>query len=511
MELHELTALELGEQLRAGAVTQDEAIAASAARIAAAQPDNNAFVTVADAPAPAPDLSASPLAGVPMAYKDNICTRGVRTTCASKILGDFAPCYDATVAERLSAAGAVFMGKLNMDEFAMGSTSETSYFGPVRNPWDLSRAPGGSSGGAAAAVAAGEVWYAIGSDTGGSIRQPAACCGVTGMKPTYGTVSRYGLIAYASSLDQMGPIARSAADCAAVLDLIQGKDPRDGTSLDAPAGRLLSSLTGDVRGKRIGLPVDCFGEGLEPEIRAAVLAAADVLKARGAVVEEFALPVMEYVVPAYYIIACAEASSNLSRFDGVKYGWRAEGYEDLGELYRKTRTEGFGAEVKRRILLGTFVLSSGYYDAYYKKALQVKAVIKGAFDEAFQKYDLLLTPVSPTTAPKLGESLSDPLKMYLSDIYTVSVNLAGLPGLSMPCGFDSNGLPIGAQLIGPALGDLAVLDAAHAYQQETDWHRRAPSSGPSGHHGVRKESFYRTVHRTVRPPCGGKAAKEGVI
>ena len=474
MELHELTALELGEQLRAGAVTQDEAIAASAARIAAAQPDNNAFVTVADAPAPAAALDASPLAGVPMAYKDNICTRGVRTTCASKILGDFAPCYDATVAERLSAAGAVFMGKLNMDEFAMGSTSETSYFGPVRNPWDLTRAPGGSSGGAAAAVAAGEVWYAIGSDTGGSIRQPAAYCGVTGMKPTYGTVSRYGLIAYASSLDQMGPIARSAADCAAVLDLIQGRDPRDGTSLDVPAGHLLSSLTGDVRGRKIGLPVDCFGEGLEPEVRAAVLSAADVLRARGAVVEEFALPVMEYVVPAYYIIACAEASSNLSRFDGVKYGWRAEGDEDLGELYRKTRTEGFGAEVKRRILLGTFVLSSGYYDAYYKKALQVKAVIKGAFDEAFQKYDLLLTPVSPTTAPRLGESLSDPLKMYLSDIYTVSVNLAGLPGLSMPCGFDSNGLPIGAQLIGPALGDLAVLDAAHAYQQETDWHRRRP-------------------------------------
>ena len=344
-------------------------------------------------------------------------------------------------------------------------------------------------------MAAGEVWYAIGSDTGGSIRQPAAYCGVTGMKPTYGTVSRYGLIAYASSLDQMGPIARSAADCAAVLDLIQGRDPRDGTSLDVPAGHLLSSLTGDVKGRKIGLPVDCFGEGLEPEVRAAVLSAADVLRARGAVVEKFALPVMAYVVPAYYIIACAEASSNLSRFDGVKYGWRAEGYEDLGELYRKTRTEGFGAEVKRRILLGTFVLSSGYYDAYYKKALQVKAVIKQAFDEAFQKYDLLLTPVSPTTAPRLGESLSDPLKMYLSDIYTVSVNLAGLPGLSMPCGFDSNGLPIGAQLIGPALGDLAVLDAAHAYQQETDWHRRAPSSGPSGH----------------LPPCGGKAAKEGVI
>ena len=477
MELHELTALELGEKLRSGEVTRQEAVEAALARIHVAQPGNNAFVTV-DGPAfPAAELSASPLAGVPMAYKDNICTKGVRTTCASRILGDFTPCYDATVAERLSAAGAVSLGKLNMDEFAMGSTSETSCFGAVKNPWDLTRAPGGSSGGAAAAVAAGEVWYAIGSDTGGSIRQPAAYCGVTGMKPTYGTVSRYGLIAYASSLDQMGPIARSAADCAAVLDIMMGKDAHDSTSLDAPAGGLLASLTGDLRGKKIGLPADCFGEGLDPEVRAAVLAAAAVLKARGATVEEFSLPVMEYVVPAYYIIACAEASSNLSRFDGVKYGWRAEGYEDLGELYTKTRTQGFGTEVKRRILLGTFVLSSGYYDAYYKKALQTKAVIKAAFDKAFEQYDLLLTPVAPTTAPRLGESLSDPLKMYLSDIYTVSVNLAGLPGLSMPCGFDSKGLPIGAQLIGPALGDAAVLDAAYGFQLDTDYHRQSPKGG----------------------------------
>lgn len=477
MELYELTALELAQKLRTGEVRQQEAVEAALSRIHAAQRSNNAFITVDGPVFPAADLSASPLAGVPMAYKDNICTKGVATTCASKILEDFVPCYDATVVERLSAAGAVSMGKLNMDEFAMGSTSETSHYGTVKNPWDLTRAAGGSSGGAAAAVAAGEVWYAIGSDTGGSIRQPAAYCGVTGMKPTYGTVSRYGLIAYASSLDQMGPIARSAADCAAVLDLIQGKDPRDGTSLDAPAGGLLASLTGDLKGKKIGLPVDCFGEGLDPEVRAAVLAAAEVLKARGAEVEEFALPVMEYVVPTYYIIAAAEASSNLSRFDGVKYGWRAEGYEDLTDLYCKTRTQGFGSEVKRRILLGTFVLSSGYYDAYYKKALQVKALIKKAFDEAFAKYDLLLTPVAPTTAPKLGESLTDPLKMYLSDIYTVSVNLAGLPALSMPCGFDSKGMPIGAQLIGPALGDGAVLNAAHAFQLETDWHKKSPKGG----------------------------------
>ncbi len=480
MDLCQLTALELAEKLKSGQVTQADAIAAAQARIAAAQPENNAFVTVADEVSPAAGLSASPLAGVPMAYKDNICTKGVKTSCASKILGDFKPPYDATIVERLSAAGAVSLGKLNMDEFAMGSTSETSFYGPVKNPWDLSRVPGGSSGGAAAAVAAGEVWYAIGSDTGGSIRQPAAYCGVTGMKPTYGTVSRYGLIAYASSLDQMGPIARSAADCAAVLDLIQGRDPRDGTSLDAPAGGLLAGLTGDIRGRRVGIPADCFGDGLDGEVRRAVLAAADVLRARGAVVEEFALPVMQYAVPAYYIIAAAEASSNLSRFDGVKYGWRAEGYEDLTDLYAKTRTEGFGSEVKRRILLGTFVLSTGYYDAYYKKALQVKAVIKSAFDEAFQKYDLLLTPVAPTTAPKLGESLSDPLQMYLSDIYTVSVNLAGLPGISVPCGFDAKGMPIGAQLIGPALGDGVVLNAAHAFQLETDYHKKAPAEKGGG-------------------------------
>ena len=474
MELYDLTALELGERLRAGEVTQAGAIAASSARIAACQRDANAFVTVAEAPAPAPDLSASPLAGVPMAWKDNLCTRGLRTTCASRMLEDFTPCYDATAVERLHAAGAVSMGKLNMDEFAMGSTCETSCFGPVRNPWDLSRSPGGSSGGAAAAVAARAVWYAVASDTGGSIRQPAAHCGVTGMKPTYGTVSRYGLIAYASSLDQLGPIARSAADCAAVLDILMGRDPGDATSLDRPAGGLLAALTGDLRGKRIGLPAQCFGTGLEPAVRDAVLAAADVLRARGAVIEEVGLPALEYAVPAYYVIACAEASSNLARFDGVRYGWRAEGCASLEELYRRTRSEGFGAEVKRRILLGTFVLSAGYYDAYYKKALRARAAIRAALEGAFRRYDLLLTPTAPATAPKLGESLADPLNMYLGDVYTVPANLAGLPALSMPCGFDGAGLPIGAQLMGPALGDLAVLDAAHAFQLETGWHRRRP-------------------------------------
>ena len=471
MEIFELTALELGAALKKGEVALQDVLSQTQDRIYTCQEENNAFISITK-PDLAPTIGDSLLAGVPMALKDNICTKGVKTSCASKILGDFIPPYNASIVEKLIAAGAISMGKLNMDEFAMGSTSETSFYGPVRNPWDLSRVSGGSSGGAAAAVAAGEVWYAIGSDTGGSIRQPAAYCGVTGMKPTYGTVSRYGLIAYASSLDQMGPVARSAADCAAVLDIIQGKDPYDATSLSGCYGNLLSSLSGDVKGLRIGLPTDCFGEGLDPEVRQAVLDVAQVLKSRGAIVEEFSLPIMEYVVPAYYIIACAEASSNLSRFDGVKYGWRAEDYEDLTDLYTKTRSEGFGSEVKRRILLGTFVLSTGYYDAYYKKALQVKSIIKTAYDDAFQKYDMLLTPVTPATAPQLGESLSDPLKMYLSDIYTVPLNLAGLPGISIPCGFDSNGMPIGAQLIGPALGDSVILNAAHSYQLETDFHKK---------------------------------------
>ena len=486
MELWDYTALELGGLIQKGEVSPTQAAKAALARMGAEQGKNNAFVTTLDEETVlkqaaeverrlAAAEALSPLAGVPMALKDNICTKGVKTTCASKILGDFTPPYDATAAEKLKAAGGVLLGKLNMDEFAMGSTSETSYYGPTRNPWDLDRAPGGSSGGAAAAVAAGECWYAIGSDTGGSIRQPASYCGVTGLKPTYGAVSRYGLIAYASSLDQMGPLARSAADCAAVLDLMAGRDRRDGTSLDAQWGGLARSLTGDLTGMRVGLPADCFGEGLEDEVRAAVLSAAEVLKARGAVVEEFSFPMMKYVVPTYYIIAAAEASSNLSRFDGVKYGWRAEGYEDLTEFYNMTRTQGFGSEVKRRILLGTFVLSAGYYDAYYKKALQVKALIKKAYDEAFERYDLLLTPVAPTTAPKLGESLGDPLKMYLSDIYTVPLNLAGLPGLSLPCGFDGAGLPIGAQLIGPALGEARVLNAAHAFQLDTTYHRQRPA------------------------------------
>ena len=485
MELTQFSALELGQAIQKGELSIPEATRWALERAMVQNKTLNAFLTITGERAlqRAETLQAglknaqSPLYGVPMAIKDNICTKGVKTSCASKILGDFAPPYDAHAVRMLTAAGAVSLGKLNMDEFAMGSTTETSFYGPTRNPWNLSRVPGGSSGGAAAAVAARLGWYAIGSDTGGSIRQPAAFCGVTGVKPTYGTISRYGLIAYASSLDQIGPLARDAADCAAILDTLQGRDGQDATSLDGNYGHLLQNLTGDVRGLRVGLPVDCYGEGLDEEVRAAVLSTAQVLKSRGAELVELSFPVMEYVVPAYYIIAAAEASSNLSRFDGVKYGWRAEHYEGLSDLYRKTRTQGFGTEVKRRILLGTFVLSSGYYDAYYKKALQAKAVIKSAFDQAFERCDLLLTPVAPSTAPHLGESLRDPLKMYLSDIYTVSVNLAGLPGLSMPCGFDAGGLPIGAQLIGPHFGEGTLLNAAHAFQSETDYHKRVPEGG----------------------------------
>ena len=485
-DIFDLTALELGAAIRQGEVSPTQAARAALDRMEETK-ENGAFVAVtADRALDrvreieqqlAAGRCTGPLAGVPMALKDNICTKGVSTTCASKILTGFVPPYDATLVERLGEQGAVCLGKVNMDEFAMGSTTETSYYGPTRNPWDRERVPGGSSGGAAAAVAEGDCWYAVGSDTGGSIRQPAAYCGVTGMKPTYGAVSRYGLIAYASSLDQMGPLARDAADCAAVLDAVMGKDPKDGTSLDVPAGGLLAGLTGDVRGMKIGLPADCFGDGLDPAVRQGVLRAAQALKARGAELVEFDFPVMQYVIPTYYIIAAAEASSNLSRFDGVKYGWRAQGYEDLTDLYCRTRTQGFGAEVKRRILLGSFVLSAGYYDAYYKKALQVKGLIKKAFDDAFTRCDVMLTPVAPTTAPKLGESLSDPLQMYLSDIYTVSVNLAGLPGLSMPCGFDEKGLPIGCQLIGPPLGEAKVLNAAHAFQLDTDYHKRRPGQG----------------------------------
>ena len=406
-----------------------------------------------------------PLAGVPVALKDNLCVRGMRTTCSSRMLADFVPEYTAHAVEKLEQAGGVIIGKTNMDEFAMGSTTETSAFGVTRNPHHEEHVPGGSSGGSAAAVAAGECFYALGSDTGGSIRQPASHCGVVGMKPTYGTVSRYGLIAYGSSLDQIGPLAQDVTDCAAILGAISGHDEKDATSLQRGDTDFTGALTEDVKGMRIGIPNDYFSSGLQSEVREAVMAAAKELEKRGAVLEEFSLGLVDYAIPCYYTIAAAEASSNLERFDGIKYGYRTKEYEGLHEMYKKTRSEGFGAEVKRRIMLGSFVLSSGYYDAYYLKALRVKAMIKKAFDDAFSRYDLLLGPVAPTTAPKLGESLTDPIQMYLGDIYTIAVNLAGLPAISVPCGKDSAGLPIGLQLIGDQCQEKTILRAAYTHER----------------------------------------------
>ena len=410
-----------------------------------------------------------PLAGVPVAIKDNMCTEGVLTTCSSRILGNFIPTFTAEAVKNLEKAGAVMIGKTNMDEFAMGSTTETSAYGVTRNPWNTEHVPGGSSGGSAAAVAAEECFFALGSDTGGSIRQPASFCGVVGMKPTYGTVSRYGLIAYGSSLDQIGPLTKDVTDCATVMEAIASHDTKDSTSIDRAAiGKdtdFTSALIEDVKGMKIGIPRDYFGDGLDSEVKEAVLAAAKALEAKGAIVEEFDLSLVEYAIPTYYTIAAAEASSNLERFDGIKYGYRTSEYEGLHNMYKKTRSEGFGPEVKRRIMLGSFVLSSGYYDAYYLKALRVKAMIRKAFDDAFSKYDLILGPVAPTTAPKLGESLSDPLKMYLGDIYTISVNLAGLPGISVPCGVDSQGLPIGMQLLADSFEEKKLIQAAYTYEK----------------------------------------------
>lgn len=406
-----------------------------------------------------------PLAGVPVAIKDNLCTKDMLTTCSSKILGNFIPTYSSEAVVNLEKAGAVIIGKTNMDEFAMGSTTETSAFGPTKNPWNAEHVPGGSSGGSAAAVAAQECFFALGSDTGGSIRQPASYCGVVGMKPTYGTVSRYGLIAYGSSLDQIGPLCKDVTDCATILETIASHDTKDSTSQDRTDTDFTKALVQDVKGMRIGIPKSYFGEGLDSSVKEKVLAAANLLKEQGAIVEEFDLDLVKYAIPTYYTIADAEASSNLERFDGVKYGYRNEEADDLHTMYKRSRSEGFGEEVKRRIMLGSFVLSSGYYDAYYIKALKVKALIKKSFDEAFAKYDVILGPVAPTTAPKLGESLSDPMKMYLGDIYTISVNLAGLPGISVPCGTDEQGLPIGLQLIADCFGEKKLIQTAYTYEQ----------------------------------------------
>ena len=475
MDITSLTAVELGKKIKAKEISVVEAVKASIAQIEKVEKDVNSFVTLDKEGAlkRAEEVQkliddgtlTGPLAGVPVAIKDNMCTKGMLTTCSSKILGNFQPMFTAEAVKNLETAGAVILGKTNMDEFAMGSTTETSYFGPTKNPWNLEHVPGGSSGGSCAAVAAEEAPYALGSDTGGSIRQPSSFCGVVGIKPTYGTVSRYGLIAYGSSLDQIGPVAKDVTDCATILETIASYDTKDSTSVKREDYDFTSALVDDVAGMKIGIPRDYFGEGLDPEVKAAVLQAAEELKKKGAIVEEFDLSLVEYAIPAYYVIACAEASSNLARFDGVKYGYRTKEYEGLHNMYKKSRSEGFGPEVKRRIMLGSFVLSSGYYDAYYLKALRTKALIKQAFDKAFEKYDVILGPAAPTTAPKLGQSLSDPIKMYLGDIYTISVNLAGLPGISLPCGKDKNGLPIGLQLIGNCFEEKKIIRAAYAFEQ----------------------------------------------
>ena len=474
MSILDLTALELGKKIKAGEITSPQATEAVIKQIKAVEAQVHSYVTLDEEGAMkrAKEVQAQieagiltgPLAGVPAAIKDNMCTKGMRTTCSSKILENFVPTYTAEAVLNLEKAGAVILGKTNMDEFAMGSTTETSYYGVTRNPWNTEHVPGGSSGGSCAAVAANECFYALGSDTGGSIRQPSSFCGVTGIKPTYGTVSRYGLIAYGSSLDQIGPVAKDVSDCAAILEAISSHDLKDSTSMARTDCDFTSALKDDVKGMKIGIPSSYFGEGLDEEVKAAILKAADILKEKGAVVETFDLGLVDYAIPAYYVIASAEASSNLSRFDGVKYGYRTNEYEGLHNMYKKTRSEGFGPEVKRRIMLGSFVLSSGYYDAYYLKALRTKALIKKEFDKAFAKYDLILAPASPDTAPKLGASLSDPLKMYLGDIYTISVNLAGLPGMTVPCGMDSKGLPIGMQLIGDCFKEKNIIRAGYAFE-----------------------------------------------
>ncbi len=476
MSLLDLTAVELAKSIKEGKTTAVEAMQAVIDQIEKYEQDYNCYVTFDKEEALAAaakvqkaiedgKLKDSPLAGVPVAIKDNMCIKDMLTTCSSNILNNFVPAFTAEAVLKLQEAGAVIIGKTNMDEFAMGSTTETSAYGPTKNPCNTEHVPGGSSGGSAAAVAGDECFFALGSDTGGSIRQPASYCGVVGMKPTYGTVSRYGLVAYGSSLDQIGPLCKDVTDCAVIMETIASHDEKDSTSLDRKDTDFTSALVNDVKGMKIGIPKDYFGDGLDPEVKEAILKAVDVLKEKGAIVEEFDLSLVEYAIPAYYTIAAAEASSNLERFDGVKYGYRTKDYDGLHNMYKKTRSEGFGPEVKRRIMLGSFVLSSGYYDAYYLKALRVKALIKKAFDEAFSKYDLIIGPAAPTTAPKLGASLSDPIKMYLGDIYTISVNLAGLPGLTIPCGKDSKGLPIGMQLIGDCFKEKNLIQAAYTYEQ----------------------------------------------
>jgi len=481
MSLHKLTLFELQKQFRAGEVTATEIVHAYSLRISQVEPKVQAFVTQskesAFLQAEALDRKlkewrkTKPLTGMPLAIKDNICTDGVHTTCSSRMLQNFIPPYDATTVAKLRAQEYILLGKTNLDEFAMGSSTENSAFGPSRNPWNLHCVPGGSSGGSAAAVAAEECVAALGSDTGGSIRQPAAFCGVVGLKPTYGRVSRYGLVAFASSLDQIGPITKDVTDAAFLLQAIAGHDPMDSTSIDRSVPDYMKALQKrNLKALKIGVPVEFFTEGLDPDVEQAVRAAIEELKNLGAEIKEIRLPSTGAAVAVYYVIATAEASSNLARFDGVKFGFRAKESKDLLELYMKTRQEGFGPEVKRRIMLGTYVLSAGYYDAYYGKAQAVRTLVCQDFATAFKEVDLIVTPATPTPAFKLGEKSEDPLQMYLSDIFTISVNLAGLPAIALPCGFNKTGLPIGVQLIGRAFEEETVLRAAHAYEQSTQWH-----------------------------------------
>ncbi|MBF0455170.1 MAG: Asp-tRNA(Asn)/Glu-tRNA(Gln) amidotransferase subunit GatA [Magnetococcales bacterium] len=479
-----LSLSQTADQLKKRQLSSEKLVLAFLERIETINPEINAYITLdrigairgaQEADKRLDAKQGGPLTGIPLAIKDLFCTQGVRTTCASKILNNFTPPYESTVTTRLKAAGAVMLGKTNMDEFAMGSSNETSFFGSVKNPWDKSRIPGGSSGGSAAAVAANLCTAALGTDTGGSIRQPAALTGITGLKPTYGRVSRFGMIAFASSLDQAGPMTQSAEDAALLLQTMAGHDPKDATSINAPVPDYVAELNTGLKGRKVGIPAEYFSEGLSQSVREALETAKKQFEALGAELVPLSLPTTKQAIPTYYILAPAEASSNLARYDGVRFGYRCDNPQDLRDLFFRTRAEGFGSEVKRRIMLGTYVLSSGYYDAYYRKAQKVRRLIANDFKAAFEKVDLLLAPTTPDTAFKLGEKTDDPVQMYLSDIFTINVNLAGLPALSIPCGFDNANLPIGLQLIGRPLDESGILSAAHAYQQATDWHTRNPA------------------------------------
>ena len=483
MQLYQLTIHQLHEMLKKGEVTSQEVTASVFKRIKAVESQVHAYVTLTEELAMHRAQEADEkikkgemtlLTGIPLALKDILCTDGIRTTCSSRILENFIPPFDATVVKKLKAAGAVFTGKTNMDEFAMGSSTETSYFGVTRNPWDLDRVPGGSSGGSAAAVAAGECIAATGSDTGGSIRQPASLCGIVGLKPTYGRISRFGLIAFASSLDQIGPMTKDVEDTAILLNFLCGHDPMDSTSINLPVPDYTKSLKKDLKGIRLGIPDEYFIEGLDPEVRGAIERAIQIMEGLGATSQKVSLSHTKYALAIYYLIAPSEASSNLARYDGVKYGYRSKDGENLLEMYINTRSQGFGQEVKRRIMLGTYALSAGYYDAYYRKASQGRTLIRKDFEEAFKECDLIVTPTAPTPAFKLGEKTTDPLQMYLSDIFTIPCNLAGLPGISIPCAFSREGLPIGLQLFAPSFQEEKLIHGAYAFEQATEFHLKRP-------------------------------------